>query len=239
MSNKILFVFEGENTEFNIVDNLPKHFLRKTIVKTAYCNDVYEFYKEIENDEFLDTFSILKSIKTNKKILESFTPIDFAEIYLFFDYDGHDNLADDRKIVALLDFFSNETDKGKLYISYPMIESLKHLPKSGEFKDVVVSARENIKYKQYVDTQIENRYKQLGSFNDEIWRVLIDIHIRKLNYIVEGRYIVPVRLISQSEVFENQIKKYIQPRSVVSVLNSIPPFLCDYFGVKFIKKLVS
>ncbi|TOP22640.1 hypothetical protein CGH19_24830, partial [Vibrio parahaemolyticus] len=43
----------------------------------------------------------------------------------FFDYDAHVPNSSNEKIKELLNFFSEETDKGKLFISYPMIESMK------------------------------------------------------------------------------------------------------------------
>ena len=49
---------------------------------------------------------------------------------MFFDYDGHAPLADDEKIKELLILFNEETSFGKLYISYPMIEALKHINES-------------------------------------------------------------------------------------------------------------
>lgn len=35
-------------------------------------------------------------------------------------------MEDDKRLKELLDFFNEETDMGKLYINYPMIESLKY-----------------------------------------------------------------------------------------------------------------
>ena len=54
---------------------------------------------------------------------------DFSEVYLLFDYDTHQtNLGrkDDVDAVAqMLESFDNETENGKLYISYPMVEALR------------------------------------------------------------------------------------------------------------------
>lgn len=51
---------------------------------------------------------------------------DFSEIYLIFDFDCQAPQYDDEKLQIMLDFFDNETEHGKLYINYPMIESFKH-----------------------------------------------------------------------------------------------------------------
>lgn len=54
---------------------------------------------------------------------------DFAEVFLFFDFDVHaNNLREKNNLDALremLGVFNNETELGKLYISYPMIEALR------------------------------------------------------------------------------------------------------------------
>ena len=89
MSNNILFVFEGEKTEKQITDNLTKYFLNSdenTIVRCAYCNDIYELHKVISQDEDLDTFELLKEVPQNREILTSYKRSDFAEIYLFFEF---------------------------------------------------------------------------------------------------------------------------------------------------------
>jgi len=105
MSNNILFVFEGEKTEKQITNSLTKYFVNNdenTIVQSVYGNDIYELYKVIAQDEDLDTFALLKEIDQNKDTLSSYNRNDFAEIYLFFDYDGHDNLAEDDKVKEIL-----------------------------------------------------------------------------------------------------------------------------------------
>lgn len=53
----------------------------------------------------------------------------FSQIFLFFDYDFQNRLGTQKVngiLDEMLDFFSDETENGKLYINYPMIESLKY-----------------------------------------------------------------------------------------------------------------
>ena len=101
-------------------------------------------------DEDLDTFNLLKERSLlNKEILNEFNRNDFAEIYLFFDYDGHSTLANDSKLESMLRFFNEETFVGKLYISYPMVEALKHIQDEDAFRYVKVLAKKNIHYKNW------------------------------------------------------------------------------------------
>ena len=61
--------------------------------------------------------------------MEGLSRDDFSEVFLFFDYDAHQtNLgkSDDVDVInQMLESFDNETENGKLYISYPMVEALR------------------------------------------------------------------------------------------------------------------
>ena len=63
----ILFVFEGEKTEDQLVNSLTKFFFNeKTLVKCAFCAEIYQLHKAISDDNDLDTFTLLKEIPQNK-----------------------------------------------------------------------------------------------------------------------------------------------------------------------------
>ena len=54
----------------------------------------------------------------------------------------------------MLHAFDNETENGKLYISYPMIESLREMnTKIEDYKSLYVPIDELIHYKQYVSEE--------------------------------------------------------------------------------------
>lgn len=231
-TNNILFVFEGEKTEKQIADNLPAFFLgANTVITCAYCNNLYQLFEEVSMDEDLDTFVLLKEKAINVE-LQQFDRDDFAEVYLFFDYDGHDTMADDSKTEKLLTFFNEETDKGKLYISYPMVEALKHYSDLPSFQYLKVQCKENIKYKNLVSETCAKELIQFKKYDAKIWEMLIMAHLQKMNYIVIDRFIFPNTLFLQNEIFEKQLEKYIKIDSTVAVLSAFPIFLHDYFGNK-------
>lgn len=239
MSTKILFIFEGEKTENQITKNLTEFFLNEnTIIECAYCSTIYQIYKEISNDEDLDTFTLLKSRNYNTEILKNYHRDDFAEIYMFFDYDGHDIIADDAKLKDLLEFFNEETEKGKLYISYPMVESLKHISDYNTFKELRVKCKEKINYKKLVSENCMNQLQDFTKYKHEIWKELIEAHLNKMNYISYDKYSFPENLIPQLEIFSNQLTKYITIDSTVSVLSCFPIFLHDYYGNSKMKDLI-
>ena len=239
MRNKVLFVFEGNKTERQIANSISKCFPDKAFdVCCTYCTTIYNLYNTIKDDEDLDTFSLLKEMPHNRKVLEPYTRNSFAEIYLFFDYDGHDTLADDDKMSDILDLFNEETEHGRIFINYPMVESLKHISDEIDFKYLKVKAKKNIKYKKVVSEDGDEKYCYYSKYTSEIWRFLIDEHLKKMNYITNGDYSMPEECISQDIIFNNQRQKYIDVDSTVAVLNSFPIFLFDYYGYETTEKLI-
>ena len=55
---------------------------------------------------------------------------DISETYLFFDYDFQNTQLTleeiNLRVQSMLELFTDETDDGKLYINYPMIESIRY-----------------------------------------------------------------------------------------------------------------
>lgn len=237
MSSKVLFIFEGPKLEKSITDNLVKFFVNEnTIVTCAYCTTIYKMYAEISNDEDLDTFNLVKDIAINKDKLKDFKRSDFAQIYMFFDYDGHATNASDKKIKDLLDFFNEETEKGKLYLSYPMVEALKHVEDFDTFEELKVLCKENIDYKKVVRQNGLESLKHIVKYDNQNWKALIDIHLKKMNKIVNNSYRFPSEVIDQSVIFDNQLEKYINVDQTIAILSAFPVFLHDYYGNEETKK---
>lgn len=237
MSN-ILFVFEGEKTEEQLVNSLTKYFFNEnTLVKCAFCAEIYQLHKAISTDSDLDTFTLLKEIPQNMETLNEFKRDDFAEIYLFFDYDGHSTLANDISLQQMLELFCEETESGKLLISYPMVESLKHLSDKIDFKLLKVNAKENIRYKKIVGSECNPEYLHFSKYSKETWKKLVENHLNKMNYIVNNQFDFPKENYSQSIIFKSQREKYIDIDSTVSVLSGFPIFIFDYYGSKTLEIL--
>jgi hypothetical protein len=233
MSNKILFIFEGSK-EKSITDNLTKFFVNdNTIVTCTYCTTIYKMYNEILADEFLDTFNLVKEMEVNKAILKGLKRSDFAQIYMFFDYDSHATNANDKKLDKLLNFFNEETEKGKLYISYPMVEALKHIEDFNTFKDLKVTCEKN--YKKVVNSNCINNLRDFNHYNLDIWKNLIETHLKKMNEVVNDSYNFPTTIIDQLTIFNKQLEKYININKKVAVLSAFPIFLHDYYGNEEIK----
>lgn len=248
-----LFIFEGAKAEDKIFKKLEQNFMgRKHTIKCVYDAEVYQLYKQLSTDDFaLDIVNLLK--ERSPRIAEELKDYDrdsFAFIYLFFDYDGHSSLADDGKIIELLDFFDNDTANGQMFISYPMVEALRHYRDMESFRDLTVKCKrancpwlqecETVEdclaephYKNFVSTDNRKSLSNINSYTFEVWKELIIAHLCKANYLVNDRFDMPEKLISQQTIFDRQLSGYISRRCPeVAVLSAFPLFILDYFGVE-------
>ena len=236
--NYILMVFEGLVTEKKIFNNLKHYFLnenRNTIIYGFHCGEIYSLYNKLEKDEDLELFTLLKEqLKDTNKEIQKIKKSQVSELYLFFDYDGHAISADDNKLEYMLNLFNNETnDYGKLYISYPMVEAIKHLKEDVSFKDVVVTSSKG--YKEVSSINSDKIYMHLNKLTEENWDKIIEEHCKKANFIVNNKFIFPEKIIEQITIFLKQKEKYIDRENKVSVLSAFPIFLLDYYGTSKFK----
>lgn len=246
----IAIIYEGEKTERQLVNNLNNIFFDDVseLVPIMFPagENIYMLWKQLKKDEFqTDLIEVIREYNAEAaKVLKGYQRNGFMEIYLFFDYDGHqNNLSGSEERVGdileeMLDTFSEETDLGKLYINYPMVESLRdNKPPSEEacYRNCAINL-ENIKnYKQSVhNLQI---YQDFRKLNRGQWYELCINAVCKANCIINNTYCVPKRKIfidkmGQDKLYRMQKQKYVS-FGVIAVINSIPLFLLEYFKKEF------
>ena len=147
----------------------------------------------------------------------------------FFDYEGQATNASDTALADMLAHFNNETEYGKLYVSYPMVEALKHLNHSEPFEDCMVPAGiTGAQYKPLVDGYPD--FQDLRKITAADWMFIIEANIKKANLIAEGAYALPSILPDQSDLLGGQLQRYKIPMGNIAVISAFPLFLRDYFG---------
>jgi hypothetical protein len=238
-TNYILMVFEGEKTEEIIFNSLKEYFLKdkaNRIIYSFHCGEMYSLYNKLQKPNSESLFFILKEkLKLKNPGLEDIIEEYVESIYLFFDYDGHAPTADNNKIQCMLELFNDEIENGKLFVSYPMVEAIKHLKNDICFKDTKAIS-EKI-YKGIAKNNCDNHLKKFGepekeNISKENWNLIINEHLKKANFIVNNSFTFPNNIIEQMEIFENQKIKHIDIDNKVAVLSAFPLFLLDYYGIK-------
>jgi len=192
----------------------------------------------LAQDDDLDLFPLLKRNVKNEDALKDLVRDDISEIFLFFDYDGHDPTATDEKLKKMIYKFSNETEEGKMYISYPMVESLKHVQSDMHFSELTVNAKDNVGYKEIVSKSVEKECCDLRKLTPAHWSLLLSRHCKKANYLMTDRFELPTDIIEQKDIFKEQLAKHITPANEVAVLSAFPMFIADYYGYTKLPEMI-
>ncbi len=242
MSNVILFVFEGRKTEPQIFESLKKHFFSSnsnTILFATYNTSIYSLYNKIKDDDYLDIFYFIKNLNAeNNEALKGYSREQISQIFLFFDYDNHCSNADDEKIKFMFGKFNNETENGKLFINYPMVESLRDLAtweKNCDISKCTIDFEQIINYKNMVHVQPNSIDRQIIKMSKENWYTVTDVSLQRANWIVKSVNEKPderaADFLDQTNIFSKQKSKFVKQK-LIAILNAFPMFLFEYFGYK-------
>lgn len=236
--DKILFICEGEKTEKKFCDLIiDRYFIDKKKPKeyVAFGANIYSLYDEMSKDRDLDIIELVREkakLKKDKATYEKLSMGGFDEVYLIFDFDFHAPQYSFQKLLEMAEFFDNETENGKLYINYPMMESFKHFKSIPDidFNKYKVSKDECLKYKKIVGD-----VSCIKHFND--------ITLSKLSIIIK-QVLDKYSFISKKKLdnYETYLKEFsqinllkLQNKSLwedgkIFVLNTSVLWGLDYFG---------
>ncbi len=189
---KTLFVFEGENDEKKIFEQINtvlgfkgNNQYEVITIKT----NLTKLYKDITN--------IFKS-EDPIYVKESLVPEDFfqeyeefdgyiVETYLLFDFEIHDRNLSYDKIEFLLNIFNNETEAGMLVLNFPMIESIY------DYNNIIKKYNSyiedgNFKYKKSlkVDAQEITIYRKANETDDA--RAIVDNNKVKISLLTYSKW---------------------------------------------------
>lgn len=187
----ILCIFEGESREPKYFKTIQNHYFNdKSILFCSYGNDIYELFKELEGDDDLDIVEILresKNVLANKELLKEYSRDDFSQVFLFFDFEYQDDHFDLAKLSRMIATFYEETENGKLFVSYPMMEAIRDVPSLDAYIDHKVSLA-NCVGKQYKTLSLEGmkEFHDPRKITNVLWDKLIKINVVKANYIING-----------------------------------------------------
>ena len=264
----ILLIFDGKDdkTYFESIKRLFFPEKSDTFVCT-YNSNIYSLYAKLQEHDTLhgmlevNTVSVFKEILLEKddETLKDIREDEVSEIYLFFDYDFQENARtleeNNKRLSELLDYFTDETGTGKLYINYPMVESLrytKQLPDNDYWQYTVSRQRcqeESFKHQVhefsfyganlgYIILAIkpaddEAKKQEKTDTAKRNWQHLIVMNVSKSNYICNNKNEIPDEADNQKDIFDNQLSKYVETEECkVAILNAFPIFLFEYFGRK-------
>lgn len=244
--NKILFVLEGKVPDKRALGNFIDAFSAEmridgSQVVSVYGTNIYTLYKELKNlqaeeNEFGDIVEVVR--EHNPKSLEGFTRSDFSDVYLFFDLDihGRNIVQACAEINEMVSGFDNETENGKIYVSYPMIESVYLCDRE---KKLFKEDRCFVALNDCMNDGFKKMSNRICHGNDSAIPVvglanitkICAANFRKANWLLSDNVELPQDLTPFSqEAIWNKQKFFALESNKVSTLSCLPFFVAEYIG---------
>ena len=248
MNKNILFVLEGEKAEARFMQKLISIFIKD--VHPAFFHYKTNIHHMIDGmmsddgviDADLDFIEYLKSYDINRED-KSILNHKFTDIFLFFDMDPQNQKYDAKDMQTILNYFSDPSDNGKLYLNYPMLESYKHVSDLNNlsFLDTKVKREDIRRYKSIVDTEALPNLKDLSKITEDVWERLLALNVIKANIICNDIGDIPSmeqyeNTIAQDTIFEIQ-SKHLEEDGFLFVMNTSLFYIVDYRGESILSKL--
>lgn len=162
-----------------------------------YKTNIYCFYDMLENEtegdwEQADIPLLLRAHEQSGEIKKRLSA-KFSDIILIFDFDPQHTTYSYEKIKRLYEFFGDSQEYGKLYLDYPMIESVGHFKvfpndKSYQNRMVTREVLENHKYKAIVNQDSGRLRGLLDLSKPDIVSNIIQSNLCQIKNILYGRF---------------------------------------------------
>ena len=236
MSNreaKILVLVEGAKTDIGLMNHLFHVYeMEDKYEIVSYNTEIYTLYNSMFRGKNPADFDLLLHLKerepcTAKKLI--FNEI-YAEILLIFDLDPQDQKFSPTAIRDMLNYFSESTDMGKLYINYPMIEAFYHMKSIPDTDYDMYTVRMSelqpkSKYKQRVNKENRNRDYKKFAINKHECSIVITQNISKAWHITgqAADTLIPNPL----DILNAQLTK-ICSEEAISVLCTCAFYIAEY-----------
>lgn len=245
---KVLFVFEGERPETNVVARLQAAFpeelgdLAEDSVEIVYASNVYALYSALKEGEgFLDLLEVLKEQQPDNDALRAVDRERVSQTFLFFDLDihGQPTAGACAQLEEMLRFFDDETENGKLFLSYPMAEAVNACDLSkgllGEDRRWfgIDECKDN-GFKKFVDCLNRDSRTICRSNCRGNWETICAANYAKAGWLMKlSSPWTPDLLerMTQLAIWQCQ-RPRIERENIVAILSAFPFFLLEYLGAE-------
>jgi len=251
-SAKVLIVLEGEQPEGNTLARLQRAFpeeladLSEDLVEYVYSSHIYGLYNKLkEDDGFSDVIEVLKELYPKDDTLQNTKREDISQVFLFFDLDIHKQPIDKScdQLNELVQFFDNETENGKLFLSYPMAEAINICDiENGLMSD----DRKLFSIDKCVDDGFKHFANDLNRDSNTIcrancrenWLIISKANYEKAKWLTKtptGTLLL--EQMQQLTILQHQ-QVLIKNEGIVATLSAFPFFLLEYLGPEKIDRMM-
>ncbi len=266
MSSKIAFIVEGFQ-EFRFLEGFRSMFsdqieiipypVGRNLHAITLLNQLYDEVQSDDDIDFIEHFcSLAKKYcqdPTRMTFVESFDYAklrseDFSEVYLLFDLDNHDPQYKD-DIKKVLNFFNNETEQGKLYLSYPMIESTVDIGLCHECAQAcLIEKCYNVDYKKIVGSRSslatkDEQYEEKITFQKELIQLnqgrIMKEYFQRIKCLFNGQLSnEDMKALDPINIFIKQLEVHAHDVNKVMSISGLVNLITNYFEYAKIKELI-
>lgn len=256
-SAKVLIILEGEQPEKNTLARLQRAFpeeladLSEDLLKIIFKSNIYSLYGKLKDDDgFLDVVEVLKEQHTDDEELQNLDRESVSQVFLFFDLDIH-GLAQSteqscEQLCELVNFFNNETENGKLFLSYPMAEAINICDienglMSDDRKLFTIDNCLNGGFKRFANNLNRDSKTICRANCRENWLIISKANYEKAKWLMHlsSEELFPVLNQMQQDVILQHQQVLIKQDNIVATLSAFPFFLLDYLGPEKISKMLN
>jgi len=239
-AKNILLVSEG-STDKVLFEKINGIFFNNNLSFFIVRSSIHALYNTLKRDEFTDTVKVLKEMTSDnndRAVLNN----NFFSIYLIFDFDPQDSAYDRKHLTAMLDFFSNETEMGKLYLNYPMLESFYDHSNFNldEYINRVVPKEDLGQYKKLVNKR--GCKIKLCDYSKRTFNKTIKLNLLKASLLILDKKDLPAFAVYQEQVNQKNIfmiqDHHLRNKKTVSILNTSVFLVVDYLGKSYYESLI-
>ena len=243
------FIVEGESRDLRFIKRMTGIFFKgkyeAVVINLPAAQNIYMLYQKMQKDSFeTDVIELLREdVEEARKALDGVDRQSIDEVYLFFDYDLHENnLSNNQDPLSVLGrmirFFDNETENGKLYISYPMVEALYDF-KDGQCEPYTMCWLPQEKFGVY-KTMAGNGNRHASTHLDNYgeWCMMLSIFGLRVKCLFDTEkidYVYYTENVTVESIYNRQ-NELFKKKNAILVLSAFPEFLFDYFQYKFWRK---
>lgn len=250
MAGRVAVIVEGAEQEKKYFQSMAREFftgMKPDIFVLSGCENIYALWQQMHKDNFdTDIIEVLREKSTSvSKQLNGLCRRDFQEVYLFYDYDPQQDNTSKAvgALEAMLKEFDNETENGKLYISYPMSEALRDVSLNSciPYTCCKFPLSDVKMYKQR--TGNGNKYVHAGAYKTLEWRMVLRIYINRLQCLYGLKKMTDIFLNEKElnrplNIYKEE-QKIADSAGKIFILSAFPEFLVDYFPVQKLMEFIS
>lgn len=243
-NSTIAIIVEGDY-EKKIINNIKRNYFNNRFGYQDYLvlclptdENIYMLWKSVQEDSYLDIIELLRDKDEGiRRLLNGYNRESFGEIYLFYDYDRHQNNL--RKGIVPLDVleqmlttFDNETEQGKLYISYPMAEAVNDfkLDSCETYTNACYQCNTPENYKRSARNN-DNPMSHISALTRNKWGSMVCVYRYRLSCLQKSKEplnLADCKALTPLTIYRLQSKHEACEGSYI-VLSAFPEFLIDYF----------